>query len=164
MKNLIILLAVVPFLFGASCKKAEKLTPETQTGANTFSCKINGKVYKTKDNLFSPGIVGGLAGRPENYSFFVEAVMYNGEKADYTLSMRIAPNISTLGKYNISSGDLVYHNGNDIIYNQNSGIINLTYIDFAQNITSGNFSFSAVNSSIPNDVITVTEGRFDIKN
>jgi hypothetical protein len=35
---------LLPIVLAASCKK-DGLTKETQTGANTFSCKVNGKVY-----------------------------------------------------------------------------------------------------------------------
>ncbi len=53
MKSLKLLLLFVAFLiFFSSCLK-EKLTKATQNGANTFSCKINGRVFVAKTSLFS---------------------------------------------------------------------------------------------------------------
>ncbi len=50
MKNLIILLAVVPFLFGASCKKENlnALPPATTTGENTMGGYIDGKLFVSR--------------------------------------------------------------------------------------------------------------------
>jgi len=51
MKN-ILLLTISFFLLSSSCKKnkptnpVDQLPPETQTGANTFGCLINGEVFK----------------------------------------------------------------------------------------------------------------------
>ena len=162
MKNLIMLLTIAPFLLGASCKKGEKLTPATQTGANTFSCKINGKVYKAKDMILSDGLFGGLNGTSGNYAFSAGAIMYIGNNADYNINLLVRP-INSLGKYNFVKADITRNAGN-IDYTSKSGEINFTYIDFTQRIIAGTFSFNAVNSSNPNDIITVTEGRFDMKN
>jgi len=145
-----------------SCTK-EKLTKATQTGANTFSCKINGKVYVAKNNLFSPGITGALVGTTGNYSFFVTALIYNGNKADYTIDMSVPPNILE-GTFNLSKADVIHHINNDIKYLTTGGEINFTHIDYAQRIISGTFAFDAVNTANANDIIHVTDGRFDMKN
>ena len=46
------LLAIAITLIFASCKKENEdtLPPATQTGAGTFGCRINGKVYVPKGN------------------------------------------------------------------------------------------------------------------
>lgn len=163
LKTLSLFLFFLPFL--VSCNK-EKLTKPTQTGANTFSCKINGKVYVAKDNLFAPGLSGGLTGfTANNYHFECEAAMYDGSKggkSNYTIDIFCGPPISE-GVVMIHSGN-VQSNTNSSVYLINSGSINFTHIDYLSRITSGTFSFTAVNFENPNDVITVTDGRFDMKN
>lgn len=146
-----------------SCTK-DKLTKPTQTGANTFSCKINGKVYVAKTSLFSPGLTGGLRGAPGKYTFDVEAVVYSsGNKDNYTIGISSGPGIS-VGAYPVSSGYVDPNTGYYIRYNPNNATINFTYIDYTQRIISGTFSFTAVNTTNANDVISVTDGRFDMKN
>ncbi len=164
-KKLLKKLSLFLFLLAllVSCNK-EKLTKPTQTGANTFSCKINGKVYVAKTNLFSPGLIGGLWGAPGRYEFGVEAVVYSdGDKASYTIDLGVSPNISE-GIYPIASCT-VYPGGNGFVrYNASPATINFTHIDYAQMIISGTFSFNAVNTTNASDVLTVTDGRFDMKN
>lgn len=54
MKNTILFMLLLLVVMGVSCKKDNNngLTPETQTGANTFSCKINGEIFVPKASLF----------------------------------------------------------------------------------------------------------------
>lgn len=156
------LLIFLPLLI--SCNK-EKLTKPTQTGANTFSCKINGKIYASGSGHFSPDLTGGLLGTPGNYSFFCGADVYKDNTtttALYSITMTVNPNV-TEGLFNISYGGITYHSGSYTDYVINSGSITFTHIDLTQQITSGTFSFTAVNKVNPNDVITVSEGRFDMK-
>ncbi|MVN21324.1 hypothetical protein [Mucilaginibacter arboris] len=161
LKTLSLLLFFLPFL--VSCAK-EKLTKATQTGANTFSCKINGKVYVAKTSLLSPGLTGGLRGAPGRYEFEVEAVVYSsGNNDNYTIGLSSGPGISE-GVYPISSGYVDPNTGYYIRYNPNNATINFTHIDYAQHIISGTFSFTAVNTKDANDVIAITDGRFDMKN
>jgi len=146
-----------------SCTK-EKLTKPTQTGANTFSCKINGKVYVAKTSLFSPGLTGGLRGAPGRYEFQVEAIVYSdGDKASYTIDIGTYSNISE-GIYPTASCSVYPNGGNFVMYNSNPATINFTHIDYAQRIISGAFAFDAVNTVNANDIIHVTDGRFDMKN
>ncbi|WP_299291440.1 hypothetical protein [uncultured Mucilaginibacter sp.] len=146
-----------------SCNK-EKLTKPTQTGANTFSCKINGKVYVAKTSLFSPGLTGGLRGASGRYEFEVEAIIYSdGNKASYTIDLGVSPNISE-GTYPIASCTVSPGGNGFVMYNASPANINFTHIDYAQRIISGTFSFTAVNTTNANDVISVTDGRFDMKN
>ncbi|WP_419802359.1 hypothetical protein [Mucilaginibacter sp.] len=147
-----------------SCNK-ESLTKPTQTGANTFSCKINGKVYVAKNDLFAPGLIGGLrgGGATNSYHFECEAVMYIGNKSDYTIDLTVSPPISE-GAFNITYGKLISNTGNGFRYSANGGSINFNHIDYLSQIISGTFSFTAVNSENSADVIAVTDGRFDMKN
>lgn len=164
MKTLYYLFVFLIFASLSACNK-EKLTKPTQSGANTFSCKINGKVYVAKDDLFAPGLVGGLSGPGNNnfYQFIGEAIVYRGDKSSYTLDLAVSP-LTVEGTYNFTSARINANTGSYGRYKSNSGSINFTHIDYASRITSGTFSFIAVNSENPSDVVTITDGRFDMKN
>jgi hypothetical protein len=45
---------------------------------------------------------------------------------------------------------------------ENSGTITITRFDSENKIYSGTFYFKAVNRDAPNDIIEVTNGRFDV--
>lgn len=71
-KMIRVLILLLSLVIVVSCKK-EKLTKATQTGANTFSCKVNGKVYVASSDInlwsvFSPyhnyGPIGFTPNRP----------------------------------------------------------------------------------------------------
>ena len=55
-----LLIFLVPLLLASSCKKnkdsTDQLPPETTTGAMTFGCKVNGKVFVPKDGNGKPGL------------------------------------------------------------------------------------------------------------
>ena len=53
------LLLLVLTLMSTKCEKEKPeptLPPATQTGANTFGCKVNGKVYIPNGNIYYPPI------------------------------------------------------------------------------------------------------------
>ncbi len=63
MKNIKFILtaiAVISLFTFSQCKKNKneepQLPPETTTGANTFGCKVNGKVFVPKDGRGRPGL------------------------------------------------------------------------------------------------------------
>lgn len=160
------------FALLSACNK-EKLTKPTQTGANTFSCKINGKVYVAKNDLFSPALNGGFYTTPLNKTgtFSLSANLFNEkDKSEYKVSIDI-PNISTTGIYVLDKSNYcevnpLPSNINGTTYSsRNSGLdqVNITYADYNNSILSGTFSFIALSGTDPNDKVTVTEGRFDIQ-
>ena len=91
MKQLL-LLATSFILISSSCKKNKsdnpinQLPPETQTGANTFGCLVDGKVFLPKDpetfdlySLVNKGVV--LWGSPDEVSYLeLEVKSINGFK------------------------------------------------------------------------------------
>ena len=63
MKNinyLLVTLALLALFTFSQCKKNKtdepQLPPETTTGAMTFGCKVNGKVFVPKDGRGKPGL------------------------------------------------------------------------------------------------------------
>ena len=60
LKLLPVLLFSIIILFTTQCKKDKnkepELPPETNTGAMTFGCKVNGKVFVPQDGNGKPGL------------------------------------------------------------------------------------------------------------
>ncbi len=168
MKNSTLLFVTTFLLFIASCTK-DKLPKATQSGKNTFGCKIDGKV-------FTPSESGGLFGSPpitvynDPFNGFTLLGKYYGDRSD-----KISKNIiisllylKTTDTYQLSSYpygqyELDYSGGP--IYRTNNtytGQVNITRCDTIKRIYSGTFSFKAVDRNT-GKVVNVTDGRFDVK-
>ena len=169
------LIAIAFSLIFASCKKESEdtLPPATQTGAGTFGCKINGKVYVTK------GSSGTGTPNPKiQYDFdlngqpylSIETKRFDANIVDGAVLIYFSNLINT-GNYGIG-GDFKYSVGWNS-YIPGCGVGNLdpnvtalgggtiSKLDIPNRIISGTFSFKAVKPNC--DTIRITEGRFDIK-
>ena len=168
MKNLLTLLSTIIILCTAGCQK-EKLTKETQNGANTFSCKINGKVFKPcKDGqLFGSGdpLFGGYS---SNFTIVNVYAVCNEKEPYKTLTIELS-NFHGTGEYLLSNTENActyserYPN---IIYKSTlsrEGKVTITKDDRINFILAGTFEFKGQNTNDPTDVINVTSGRFDVK-
>lgn len=188
MKNLITIL-LFALLSGCSndsnSNPEAQLPPITQTGANTFGCLIDGKLFIPRDGT------GTWAGNDPGLSFLggypdgaYNEIDIRDHKSERTTRMLI--HIHDL--YQIGVADYIINESNGMsnidglnhtylhcrIFNestnsyqhyrsfQNSGIIRITRYDFTNGIVSGTFNCSLKNSSNPEDIIEVTNGRFDI--
>jgi hypothetical protein len=183
------------FVLLASCTKdnstpdpASLLPPETQTGANTFGCLINGKLLIPRDGT---GTFGGadsgaiLWGDPTGSQQYTEIDVHDF-KSDRTANILIhLQNIDQIGNGNYiineSNGlhDIDGYNHNYLhcrIFDEatnsyryyrsyaNSGVIKITKYELIPNvklIISGIFSCKVKNSTNPNDIIDISKGRFD---
>jgi len=148
----------------SKCNKDDVILPlpaETQTGANTFGCKLNGVIYTPRgsgncykfliqyyksDSLLAintnKGCVSGL-------SIFLKGVY---ETKDYTIS---APVFNSF-----------YYNTSETICNRfertnsiQSGTIAITRFDLPNKIVSGKFNGILKLSGCPD--VNISEGRFD---
>lgn len=165
--KLILCLFSIIILMAPSCKK-EHLTKETQTGANTFSCKINGNVFTPcKGGLFSgPPLWGG-------YSNNFKTVVIAGEcTLEYPFKYVVIDleNFHGVGEYLLSdinnSCTYLESNPTDKYYKSSltqNGKVVITKDDRVNFIVSGTFEFTAANTSNSSDIVTVLSGRFDIK-
>ena len=157
------------------------LPPITTTGANTFGCRINGKVWlpSPRPNGKLPQIEGGLVeryanGGPEKnwYDLLIFAYRQDGSGFQLNLSR-----INSPGRYPLFFTSCVfaaciqmpsygYHYGAGSKYSAMSIVeneINLLRYDTLNKIFSGTFSFKAkAFSGAKLDTISITEGRFDI--
>jgi hypothetical protein len=185
MKNVttILLGMATIWLFGFSqCKKSKdeeaQLPPETTTGAMTFGCKVNGKVFVPRDgrgrlglfcryvNLGSgPG--GGwylniparnwIPSVSEGVNIGTDSLLLTeGSTYEFKLS---TTNNSIKGTFNTFcdfNGKTYAKTASD------TGSIYIQKFDQTNRILSGTFSYSATNIS-SGEKINITEGRFDIR-
>jgi hypothetical protein len=185
MKNIFLLFAILfVFLFYTGCKKsspAKVLPPITQTGANTFACKINGQVWVPYYHCDSycmgcveldynihpvysismfPLRLSLQAGKSENpYS----GIFSIGPASLRGLTMEDLSYIYKVGNVFDSLGiDFITNSGYYTPqYDNPDNIFQITKLDTTNKIISGIFGFTLYTS--PTDSIIVTDGRFDLK-
>jgi hypothetical protein len=179
-QTLLLVLSVI--LLGSSCKKqkpvnpVDQLPPETQTGANTFGCLVNGQIFKPGGAQLSGGslqcnyqLVNGayhftLIGRFQNNSngtggsigLYTDSLsVHQGDKL--SLKAKIKGNPSADYFKAINSYQYELFNTDDLSY---LGELWIKKLDSVNQIVSGTFWFNAVNSN--GDTVKITEGRFDV--
>nr|WP_294774087.1 hypothetical protein [uncultured Flavobacterium sp.] len=187
MKNLITLL-LVAFLSGCSTDSnnpESQLPPITHSGANTFGCLIDGRLFIPRDGT---GTWGGsdpglsyLGGYPDGAYNEIDVRDYKSEKTTRMLihihdlhQIGVANYIidESNGMSNVDGLNhtylhcKIYRESTDSYQNylsyENSGSINITRYDFASGIVSGTFNCRLKNANNPDDIIEVKNGRFDI--
>jgi hypothetical protein len=145
------------------------LTLPTQTGANTMSCKINGKIFiprihfgnklNIKASYYS-GLyfyMGGSDLRKDplpSVSVHADSLIFLKE-GEFELKSRNMENI--YGEYSLFGllGDKDYYSTDDM-----PGKLVISYFNPTDHIMSGRFEFTAVSGT---DTVRITDGRFDIK-
>ena len=193
MKTKLLILVTMVMQLLVSCSKEDSSSCEdylpaiTTTGANTFGCCINGNLLIPRDGT---GTFGGSDsgfttwGDPTGNNQYSE-IDIKDYKSERTASLRL--HIQGLDQNGVGDYIINESNGyNEIdglfqtnlhcrIFNtqtnsyqyyrsyQNSGTLKITRFDFTNRIYSGTFSCSVKNSSNPNDIIEIINGRFDIK-
>lgn len=170
------LLLIAAAFLAASCKKdkvsQDQLPPITQTGANTFGCLVNGKVYIPKgfSGTGTPvlkGIYEFFNGRPylkiiteqyENGSFkgeiyfSIDSCISTGNYLLNERKNRIVFGGSFFNGCGISGFDtLTYQKGS----------YSITKLDITQGIFSGTFNCKVKPQQC--DTLNFTNGRFDIR-
>jgi len=169
MKNIHYFLLFVFFTLSilsfSACKK-EKLTKATQIGANTFSCRIDGSIFKPSDK---GGLFGGepliVSNLPID-GFLVLATKYGNNLSPHTSVLIRLPFLKTNGTYELyvyPYGEFSKEFSNPYRTNTiHTGIVNITRCDTVNHIYSGTFSFTAVDDST-GKMVKITDGRFDVK-
>ncbi|MDR2908213.1 MAG: hypothetical protein LBU91_09535 [Bacteroidales bacterium] len=163
---ILLMLAGVTF----SCKEKEKkseLPPETQTGANTFGCYLNGE-------LFVPRPAGQMYSKPA-----VAAIYYLWPGGNYLSiqSLSTVDNQIYFGVWIDESRANEYNSTNLIVNNQYlvcddcNWKVFITKFDTINRIVSGTFEFTGQSRFFDSDVspeqflpadYQITDGRFDI--
>lgn len=177
MKKMFLMAAALWLL---SCKKeVSELPAATQTGANTFGAKVNGKLWVPQGFGVAPTapLLQARYGGPER-SVFIQARNFSGEPLETEFEIYLQ-NVRTPGTYLLNANTDKYpaHAGNYAYYverkitplnewitsAQYTGQVNVSRMDTVANVISGTFEFTAANMSGAGQPLTVTEGRFDVK-
>lgn len=190
MKNLIFKTTL--FLFAltfANCENndpQEQLPPITQTGANTFGAIVDGNLFIPKTSYtFTPGSserkglrvlygenfnntngddkwiikANNYKDSPETYIYIYIPTLKNN-KTSHIINVSDGSETSNLSNAHIYSlinlGNRQYRSFND------SGNLEFSRLDIANGIYSGTFSVKLKNKDDANDIIEITNGRFDI--
>lgn len=166
---------------------ADNLPPITTTGANTFGCCINNNLLIPRDGTGTFGgsdngavLWGGYPNTTDYYELDIRDFKSN-RTASILIHMHQA-HIIGIGDYIIkeSNGyraidglnhtylhcrvfDAVTNSYQYYRSTDNSGILKVTRYDYDNRIISGTFSCIVKNSSNPNDIIEIKDGRFDVK-
>jgi hypothetical protein len=179
----VLILAIGLFFTTSSCKKdkkvedtTEQLPPETQTGAYTFGCKVDGEIFT------ATGRGGLLADQKVNYSYFSSDSTFditaNGTKAKkfnihlvfkcFTINtpclLKSPPFEATF--YDESNGTIPGNSNSYSTNANNNGSVTIKYFNgtfYPGNfgtIVAGIFEFRAINAN--GKLIHITDGRFDI--
>jgi hypothetical protein len=166
------------FLSATACKKDNySLPPETQTGAGTFGCKIDGKVWVPRGTDYNSGrnIFANyqfIYPSPNGFVFVLSAASYESSPLEGftlgtdSLTIKSGMLIKLCSGKKAIEGAARFHIGFDqakeyITNDRISGELHITKFDETNLIVSGTFWFDAINPG--GEIIHVTEGRFDTK-
>ena len=170
----LLILSLLFFQCRKSRSELEKLPPKTQTGAETFGCLINGKVFKPKGDTFSGPILrcayqfidGGYhfqlkASQDTNDALLSIGIFTDSLAIKEGETIKLFEEISKgkasglYGKYIRGSSGMLYSTQAD-----GAGELRITKFDETARIVSGTFWFDGVNQQ--GEKVQVREGRFDL--
>ncbi len=182
MKKILIVLAVFITLSSAQCNKdkapLDQLPPETQTGAGTFGCLVNGEVFKPKGTGLTtvltsyyqfvyPGTNGyyfQLAAHRNESNCKSTQIVFNLDSLVITQGDKMSFSEPGRGKagaeYWINQGCTIPTDEYKTSVNH-SGEIFFKKFDEVNRIASGTFWFEVFDKN--GNIIKVTDGRFDLK-
>lgn len=173
MKKYKLLLLSFSCLLLLNCRKNKeepKLPPETTTGAMTFGCKVNGKVFVPRDGRGKPGLFVQYVylgeGPGGGWYLGIPATNWRPNPPEAiriaTDSLFLKEGITYQFKDLKGSPQAFYDKGESFIVLDNDGHIHITKHDLQDRILSGTFFFTATNKST-REKVEITEGRFDIR-
>lgn len=141
---------------GMQCKKTtdtnkqEVLPTETQTGAGTFGCLVNGKVWLPIGKSFIPALSTTI-------QYNILSIHTNRDDQNLVMGVR---DVLDIGEYNLKTNDnLAEFSIGSVSYKCTEGIIIITKYDKTNQIISGKFWFKAQSNT--GEIVEISEGRFD---
>ena len=180
-QSFLIYFFTLTFLTASMCKKKpvdpiDQLPAETQTGANTFGCLVNGKVFLPKGPSLSPILTCYYqyiySPSPSGYVFQIAG--YDKSDGDNRYSI-----VLLIDSVKIQQGQMIpikktergkasgtYYVSINLISNDffttdiSAGFLFIKKLDETNQIVAGTFWFNAVNSN--GDAVKITDGRFDM--
>ena len=151
-----------------------RLPPETQTGANTAGCLVNGKVFLPRRQGSSPELLCNYEYIDGEFYFLLNFADLRGIGFKQVFVTTGGLNLEEgqnyiLNKNQVEDGDYMGGGGgystslenNYYTNSTNTGELKITYIDIQNSIISGTFWFDAVNEA--GELVEVREGRFDVQ-
>ena len=165
--NVYLIIILSAFLTGCdrdkdSTTKKDVLPAITQEGKNTFGCKVNGEVWLPQASS------NKLTSSYQNGVFIMNAIRNTD---DYSEGFGISQYFLQETIFNLNNYDagVVYNKSNQVIgfhsFTTNAvnvGVLNIIKLDTTEGIISGTFYFDALDTTT-NEVVHVTDGRFDVK-
>jgi hypothetical protein len=183
-RNLLLFLLTSVLLLGFHCKKhkspEEQLPAETQIGAGTFGCLVNGNIFKPKGDPFGGPILSCSyqflnTSSSSGYFFSVSAknttnaaikgISINTDSLAIQQGQTII--LENFGKKGEASGQFSIFDNNTLLFNEYlttvliTGELKITRLDSINRIVSGTFWFDAINPS--GEKVQIRSGRFDMK-
>ena len=173
-----LLLGISLILLCSSCKKnkpvnpIDQLPPETQTGANTFGCLIDGQLFLPKGDPLSGPIkkaqyqfVNGKQGfgisAKNSSSNLVKGVGIQGDSILIKIGIYNLTDFNIKGVLSGSYAEFQSGNINDFYTNTiNRGQLVIKFFDTVNQVVSGTYWFDAKNRN--GQIIQIREGRFDL--
>lgn len=172
-----ILLAGLLLLGLTACnKEVDELPPATETGANTFGARVNGTNWVPArfgilpaDDLLearfnSPGSLlitaKNFSASPKETQFEIQVVGVDGIGTYLMNKNVVRPSADGFAYY---LKRVLTPEDEWITDTQNTGSVTITKLDAHNKIVSGTFEFKAGSMGTTGSVLTVTDGRFDIK-
>lgn len=157
MKKFFFYLLFIPLLSLSDCEDdlapkdpIDQLPPETQTGANTFGCLINGVPFIVKNTSHQVAI------------YQQGHLQFGGGGVSMRVNEPFSINnqIDLIGKarYIVNPDEVSCYYDFEDAY---KGFVKFTKIDQVNHILSGTFEFSTVTEDC--DTIRITNGRFDMR-
>jgi hypothetical protein len=177
MKKLILLLFALSLLTTLSCNNDDdnntenpilQLPPETQTGANTFGCLLDGEPFIPSGGINPLDAVYQFING--GYYFSVQGNRRNSENNLLTISMGVL-NIELTQGYTYqlienedgnATGNFLYSTLSNYTSANNSGELTITKLDTENQIVSGTFWFDVVHP-LTGEIAEIREGRFDMQ-
>ena len=162
-------------LFFPGCDKGPDLTPVTQEGRNTFSCKVNGKVWIPNGSSdwfgLDKAINGGFAGYGSNNPPTIYLRAYSTNKIGLHIFLKtievgiheLNQDTHTIERYRFPENYGWYQGADGIGFMTNpsqTGRVVITKADTISGIISGTFEFEGGNSL--GQKVKITDGRFDV--
>jgi hypothetical protein len=179
MKRIYCALAITAFILFVSCKKTvSELPVPTQTGANTFGCKVDGQFWVPAGFGIAPTAPILEARYMPGWDVIINARNFSSSPTESEFEIHLK-SVKTTGVYLLNSNTQKYpyqtanygyyvsrkiNPLNEWITNtQYTGQVEITKTDTLNNIISGTFQFTAINLYNTPKPINITEGRFDVK-
>ena len=177
MKNSFVLIIILTIL--SCCSKDEnssnaQLPAETQTGANTVGCLVNGKVFLPYAEGITADVNCFYQQINDKFYFSMAFSDLRGESNETVSVQRIGDNLIagqtyTLNKNPIDNGDFLGGGGTFRLSSSNKfytntsqiGELKITNLDTSKSIISGTFWFNAINTA--GQKVEIRQGRFDWK-